>query len=138
MVFLPEMFYGLCAFELSHSLYALALFLFGDGGVVACAPFLYCSHNLEAAVMAYLLHSTYCAAALVHDYVKGPGCCGGAYEYALFAFVKRNWNPLCCLAHHSVDNAVEQKFKCAGNVAPITRGTYDDGVAAAYLLEYSL
>ena len=58
----------LCAsYELSHSLYALALFLVGDGGVVACAPFLYCSHNLEAAVMTYLLHCTYCATALVHE-----------------------------------------------------------------------
>ena len=69
--------------------------------------------------------------------VPRPRCCTGAEENALLTLHQRLWET-GRVAHHAIDNTVEQQFHLSWNVTPIAGCSHDDGIGLLHHLQYSL
>ena len=93
--------------------------------------------DLEAGVAADLAHGLDGSVGLVEEDVPGRGGGGGAHEDALLA-LHQGLGEARRVAHHAVDQAVEQQFHLAGDVAPVAGGAEDDGVRVLQQLQHAL
>ena len=61
---------------------------------------------------------------LIHEYVERPWRGAGADENGFFASHQR-LGKARCVAHHAIDDTVEEQFELSRNVTPKTGGTDD-------------
>ena len=93
--------------------------------------------NPEAGIVADFSHGTDSSARLFEQDIPRPGCGAGAEEDA-FSPLHQRFGEAWRVAHHTIDDAVEQQLHLPGDVAPIARCSHDDGIGLLNHLQYAL
>ena len=86
--------------------------------------------NLEAGIAADFTHSTDSTSRLLEPDIPRPGGGAGAEKNTLLALHQWLWET-GCVAHHTIDDTIEQQFHLPWDVTPIAGRT---GIDCMYLV----
>ena len=84
-------------------------------------------YNLPARETSYLAQGADGTVGLIHKDIKGEGRGAGADAYQLFPFHQR-FGEAGCVAHHAIDDTVEEELELPRDIAPVAGCADDDGV----------
>ena len=93
--------------------------------------------NLEARIAADFTHSTDGTTRLFEPDVPRPRGGTSTEEDTFLALHQRLWET-GRVAHHAIDDAVEQQLHLPWDIAPIAGRSHNDGIGLLHHLQYSL